>query len=159
MSFLVVYSGVGVNPCPEPVGGGSGRGASPSGPNSAAVTLVGGPTRPPHPNHPELGGKKKRTGTQFLRKYVKCTNPGAESGKEATPPLQPVRLAAESSGSRRSRSAAVGGAAGPASSLFISPAPGARRRQLRCEQRLETVVGRPGAARRFTETSRDPQER
>ena len=31
--------------------------------------------------------------------------------------------------------------------------------QLRCEQRLETVVGRPGAARRFTETSRDPQKR
>ena len=31
-----------------------------------------------------------------MRKYVKCTNPGAESGKEGSAPLQPVRLAAES---------------------------------------------------------------
>ena len=159
MSLLVVYSGARGKSLPRVSRWWVREGASPSGPNSAAVALLGGPTRPPHPHPPHWGKKTNRTGTQLVRKYVKCTNPGAESGKEGSAPLQPVRLAAESPGSRRSRSAAVGGAAGPASRLFISPAPGARRRQLRCEQRLETVVGRPGAARRFTETSRDPQKR
>ena len=64
MSLLVVYSGARGKSLPRVSRWWVREGASPSGPNSAAVALLGGPTRPPHPHPPHWGKKTNRTGTQ-----------------------------------------------------------------------------------------------
>ena len=148
MSLLVVYSAARGKSLPRVrrwwvrTGG-----ASPSGPNSAAVPSTGGPRRPPHPHSPHWGKKPEQNWDSVRAEIcqVHKARRGEWEGGKRSPAASEVGsgLPREPPG----RSAAVGGAAGPASALFISPAPGARRRQLRCEQRLETVLGRPGAAR------------